>query len=50
MRMKRKLYFEAGALEFWLCEEDGRMSFFGADAPEAPLPRSCVCPGFPETI
>src|SRR5438445_2111613 len=27
---KRELYFKAGALEFWLCNEHGRMQFFNA--------------------
>lgn len=50
MREKRKLYFEAGALEFWLCAADGAMSFFSADDPEVALPASKVCPEFPEAI
>lgn len=42
---KRALYFEAGALEFWLCVE-GRMSFYSAPEGEA-LARSGVCAEFP---
>lgn len=47
MEAKRRLYFERGAREFWLCDELGRMSFF---SPEGPLPRSRLCPGFPDTV
>lgn len=47
MEAKRALYFERGAQEFWLCDELGRMSFFG---PAGPLPRSRLCPEFPDTV
>lgn len=47
MQKKRRLYFEAGALEFWLCDEEGRMSFFSADGS---LPRSVLCPDFPVQV
>jgi Uma2 family endonuclease len=40
---KKQLYFDAGALEFWLCSEDGTMSFFSRDAS---LPASLLCPEF----
>ena len=43
MRHKRRLYFEAGAVEFWLCDERGEMSFF---SPAGPLDRSVLCPEF----
>lgn len=41
---KRDLYFGVGALEFWLCDETGEMSFFNH---EGSLERSALCPGFP---
>lgn len=47
MRHKRRLYLEAGAEEFWLCDEHGQMSFFSAGRP---LLRSALCPGFPDRI
>lgn len=47
MEAKRRLYFERGAQELWLCDELGRMSFL---SPEGPLPRSRLCPEFPETV
>ncbi len=47
MAEKRALYFEAGALECWLCAEDGRMTFHG---PAGLLPHSELCPGFPAGV
>jgi Uma2 family endonuclease len=44
---KKQLYFDAGALEFWLCSEDGTMIFFTRDAP---LTASLLCPDFPQKI
>jgi Uma2 family endonuclease len=50
MRSKRKLYFEAGAEEVWLCSENGEMSFYQGSAPHQVLERSPMCPGFPVFI
>ncbi len=47
MAEKRRLYFDAGALEVWLCEADGRLRFY---SPEGPLPQSRKCPDFPERV
>jgi len=44
---KRKLYFKAGALEFWLCLENGEMRFFNA---QGELPKSELCPKFPTSL
>ena len=45
---KRTLYFEAGALEYWQCAEDGCMTFHD---PEGTLPGgSKFCPGFPAQV
>jgi Uma2 family endonuclease len=44
---KRQLYFEAGASEVWLCDEDGGIRFFTADGPVAD---SALCSGFPTAI
>src|SRR5258706_8220687 len=41
---KRELYFKAGALEFWLCLEKGRMRFFNV---QGEIPKSGLCPEFP---
>lgn len=44
---KRELYFQAGAIEFWLCDQAGRMSFYGHSGQ---LARSALCPKFPENL
>ncbi|SJM91263.1 conserved hypothetical protein [Crenothrix polyspora] len=44
---KRQLYFEAGAKEVWLCDENGLLSFFNA---EQQLARSVLVPEFPEKL
>lgn len=44
LQRKKSLYFEAGALEFWLCAETGDMEFWTKD--EA-LPSSKLIPAFP---
>ena len=41
---KGQLYLQAGAEEFWLCDERGTMQFFNA---VGPLERSRLCPEFP---
>ncbi len=45
---KRHLYFEAGAQEVWICDGEGVMTFY--IAPENAVPRSRLCPEFPERI
>lgn len=47
MLEKRKLYFEAGAKEVWLCDEQGKMQFFNA---QHALSRSLLVPEFPEKV
>ena len=47
IQSKMVLYFDAGAIECWVCDREGRMSFFNA---EGPIPRSELCPDFPDTI
>jgi Uma2 family endonuclease len=47
MLEKRNLYFEQGALEFWLCDTAGQLSFF---SPQAQLEHSLLCPDFPEQV
>ena len=47
MAEKRALYFEAGAREVWICELDGRLSFYcGGDLCED----SELCARFPKQI
>ncbi len=47
MRTKRQLYFEKGALEVWLCDPKGRITFF---SPEGQLDYSVLFPDFPLEI
>ncbi|MCY3018758.1 MAG: Uma2 family endonuclease [Planctomycetota bacterium] len=47
MMIKRDLYLERGAVEFWLCDEKGTMSFYNKDGK---LPASLLVPGFPSKI
>lgn len=44
---KGRLYLEAGAQEFWLCDEFGHMQFFNA---AGRLERSRLCPDFPVRV
>lgn len=44
---RRRLFFEKGAIEVWLCDEEGQMSFFD---PAGLLERSKICPEFPRKI
>lgn len=45
IEQKRKLYLSKGALEFWYCSEQGRMTFFNKTGQ---LAKSTICPEFPE--
>ncbi|MGH8559825.1 MAG: Uma2 family endonuclease [Methylococcales bacterium] len=44
MEEKRQLYILAGAMEFWVCSEDGEMRFFDANGQ---LKKSNLVPSFP---
>ena len=44
MLEKRALYFEAGAMEVWLCDDNGRLRFYG---PEGEREHSELVPAFP---
>lgn len=47
MAEKRTLYFAAGAVECWICSEDGTMSFH---SPTELLSTSKIRPGFPNRV
>ena len=47
INQKRELYFEAGALEVWICSWEGRMAFYSA---EGKMIQSRLCPDFPDRI
>ena len=49
MEEKRRLYFERGAREVWLCDEEGQMTFYVAGG-EEPVAHSRLLPGFPLNI
>jgi Uma2 family endonuclease len=44
---KRALYFGAGAVEVWICDQNGRMDFFSS---EGRLEYSQMCSDFPRTV
>lgn len=50
IREKRQLYFDAGADEFWLCDLEGRLSYFTAAAPDRAQDNSPRVPHFPAVI
>jgi hypothetical protein len=45
---KRALYFDAGAVEVWICNLDGSITFFVS--PDHQVSTSALCPGFPDRI
>ncbi len=45
---KKNLYFDAGAKEVWVCDRNGKMSFFGPDSSSSK--RSKLCPHFPAKV
>lgn len=47
---KRRLYFEAGAKEVWICDKKGRMIFFLKDAPSLAAKLSKLCLQMPKNI
>ena len=47
MKFKKELYFEASAVEFWLCNENGEMSFFNSDGQ---IINSAIVPNFSVSI
>jgi len=47
LRERQRLFFEQGAAEFWLCDLMGSVTFFN---PAGEIPRSRLCPDFPQRI
>lgn len=47
MKEKRKLYFECGAKEVWICDEYGNISFYN---PKRKISKSGMFPEFPNKI
>jgi Uma2 family endonuclease len=46
---KRRLYFDAGAKEVWVCSLKGEMTFYGTKS-DAALASSKLCPKFPKKV
>lgn len=46
---KKRLYFQAGAEEVWICDLEGRIFVYLAAAPDEPA-RSRLCPTCPERL
>ena len=44
---RKRLYFEKGASEFWLCGMSGHMTFFD---PAGPIEHSALCCDFPKQV
>jgi len=47
IKEKRKLYFEQGAKEVWICDEYGNLTFFN---PKRKLAKSVMFPEFPKVV
>lgn len=47
IELKKRLYFEAGAEEVWICDAKGSVHFFN---PETAMAASALVPGFPNHI
>lgn len=47
MMYKKQLYFNAGALEFWLCSQHGEMTFFDQNGE---IERSVLVPEIPKQL
>ena len=44
---RKRLFFQKGALEFWMCSLEGEATFFD---PGGKIPPSRICPAFPKTV
>lgn len=47
LMLRKRLYFEKGAEEFWLCDLNGEVSFFD---PAGEIPQSKLCQAFPKQV
>lgn len=47
MQHKKQLYFDKGAQEFWLCDQNGKLSFYNQTGQ---LPKSELFPDFPTNL
>ena len=44
---RKRLFFDQGAQEFWVCDLFGKMAFYGASGG---IPQSALCPDFQKAI
>jgi Uma2 family endonuclease len=47
IRTKRNAVFAKGAVEFWICDQAGKIQFFGR---RSQLAKSRLCPKFPDSV
>ena len=47
---KRRLCFEAGAREVWICDRHGHIRFFLKAAPARDAGKSSLCPKMPSRV
>lgn len=50
METKRRLYFDAGAIECWICDLEGKMKYYESTDPGNAKQVSTLCPDFPNLI
>ena len=50
LKEKGQLYFGAGALEFWTCDQKGKVQFYLCENPIKAVEKSVLCPEFPEIV
>jgi Uma2 family endonuclease len=50
MRLKRELYFDAGAIECWTCSAEGLMTYYHRSNADSSMSASILCPQFPNII
>ncbi len=47
---KKRLHFEAGAEEVWICDKNGAMRYFLREEPNRPCEHSARCPEYPDQV
>jgi Uma2 family endonuclease len=47
---KKRLYFEAGAKEVWICDRQGNLRFYSRTKPKTAALTSALCPKMPNTL
>jgi hypothetical protein len=47
MEFKKQLYLRAGAKEYWVCDEEGKIRYFNVTGE---LGKTVLCPDFPPQV